>query len=673
MEELIKYLGNYHILLLHLPIGGFIFTFLLYLLQNFLKENYSAPINFGLIFSFGSAIITSILGYILHLEGGYNEALVDRHMWLAIISTLLIGITLYLHKNNFSKKIILSSFLTSQILISVTSHFGGSMTHGVDYLKIPEFENKTALVSYDSIHVFNQVITPIFNSKCVKCHNINKSKGDLMLTSVDQIMKGGEYGKIIEVSNSDKSRLYTYLNLPLDDEHHMPPDGNAQPTENEIELIKLWIDNGADFENYFQIGGDDYSKEILDFLPKQIADVDPPKRSQLEKLIENEFRIERISSENNFIDIKFQGKTFKQSYFNLLSKVGENIKRLDLSFVDLSSVNLSKLNDLENLTYLNLNNTSLSSEDLEKLDLDIQTLILSNNDIDVGIFEKFISNPINERVFAYNTITDLELTKEIAASSNNKIYFGVSLDDFASNVPLKIPFVNPEFQTLFSNSLNIEVVSDITNPEYRYTIDGDEPDSLSLLYENPITINKTTNLKFKAFKEGSRPSPVKEILYKKIAGSITDFKLLSSTVAPYAAEGILTDKTVGSFDFRDGRWNGFLKSDSRSGDMVAEFSIPEGVKEIGISCLSAYGAYILFPTKIELYDISTGNDELVYSKNVYSKKFDEENGPLYTYRVPVDKNLKKVRLKIISNKKLPKGHPAEGEPAWLFVDEVMLM
>ena len=255
------------------------------------------------------------------------------------------------------------------------------MTHGIDYLKIPEFENKTALVSYDSIHVFNQVITPIFDSKCVKCHNINKSKGDLMLTSVDQIMKGGEYGKIIEVSNSDKSRLYTYLNLPLDDEHHMPPDGNAQPTENEIELIKLWIDNGADFENYLQIGEDDYSKEILDFLPKQIADVDPPKRSQLEKLIENEFRIERISSENNFIDIKFQGKTFKQSYFNLLSKVGENIKRLDLSFVDLSSVNLSKLDDLENLTYLNLNSTSLSSEDLEKLDLDIQTLILSNNDI----------------------------------------------------------------------------------------------------------------------------------------------------------------------------------------------------------------------------------------------------------------------------------------------------
>ena len=33
-----------------------------------------------------------------------------------------------------------------------------------------------------------------------------------------------------------------------------------------------------------------------------------------------------------------------------------------------------------------------------------------------------------------------------------------------------------------------------------------------------------------------------------------------------------------------------------------------------------------------------------------------------------NKNLKKVRLKVISNKNLPKGHPAEGEPAWLFID-----
>ena len=671
MEEIIKYLGNFHPVVLHLPIGAFLFTFLLFVSQKYLKSNFNPAVRMGLLFSFITSIITSIFGYILHLNGDYDSVLVDRHMWLAIATTILIGFVLYLHKKQKPYNHVLSSFVFATVLLTITGHNGGSLTHGKDYLKLPDFEKEISIVSYDSIHVFNQVISPILDSKCVKCHNTGKSKGNLMLSSIDKILLGGEKGQIIKSNSSVDSRLYTYLNLPIDDEMHMPPDGNSQLNDNEKELIKLWIDEGADFYNFRKMNDDNFSKEILSFLPKEIASVDPPNRNDLVRLIENEFRIERISVENNFIDIKYQGKSFKQSYLRLLSKVSNNIKRLDLSFVDLSSIDLSRLDDFDNLTYLNLNNTKLTTKKLQKLDLNIQTLILSNNNFDVSVFDKFISNPTNERVFAYNTISDLDLTKEISANSNDKIYFGVSLDDFASNVPLKIPIITPS-QTLFSNTVDVEVVSDITNPDYRYTINGDEPDSLSNLYVGPIKIDRSSNLKFKAFKKGSRPSPVQEVFYRKIAAPITDFKLLSTTVEPYAAKNILSNNEVGSADFRDGTWNGFIKSDTRSGDMIAEFSLPEGVNEIGISSLTDYGAYILFPTKIELYDISLGNDELVYSKNI-SRKFDEENAPLHTFRIPINKNLKKVRLKVISNKKLPKGHPAEGEPAWLFIDEIILL
>ena len=671
MEEIINYLGNFHPVVLHLPIGAFLFTFLLFISQKYLKSNFDPAVRMGLLFSFITSIITSIFGYILHLNGDYDSVLVDRHMWLAIATTILIGFVLYLHKRQKPYNHVLSSFVFATVLLTITGHNGGSLTHGKDYLKLPDFEKEISIVSYDSIHVFNQVISPILDSKCVKCHNTGKSKGNLMLSSIDKILLGGEKGQIIKSNSSVDSRLYTYLNLPIDDEMHMPPDGNSQLNDNEKELIKLWIDEGADFYNFRKMNDDNFSKEILSFLPKEIASVDPPNRNDLVKLIENEFRIERISTENNFIDIKYQGKSFKQSYLRLLSKVSDNIKRLDLSFVDLSSIDLSRVDNFENLTYLNLNNTKLTTKKIQKLDLDIQTLILSNNNFDVSVFDKFISNPTNERVFAYNTISDLDLTKEISANSNDKIYFGVSLDDFASNVPLKIPIITPS-QTLFSSTVDIEVVSDITKPDYRYTINGDEPDSLSNLYVGPIKIDRSSNLKFKAFKKGSRPSPVQEVFYRKIAAPITDFKLLSTTVEPYAAKNILSNNEVGSADFRDGTWNGFIKSDTRSGDMIAEFSLPEGVNEIGISSLTDYGAYILFPTKIELYDISLGNDELVYSKNI-SRKFDEENAPLHTFRIPINKNLKKVRLKVISNKKLPKGHPAEGEPAWLFIDEIMLL
>ena len=671
MEEIIKYLGNFHPVVLHLPIGAFLFTFLLFISQKYLKSNFDPAVRMGLLFSFITSIITSIFGYILHLNGDYDSVLVDRHMWLAIATTILIGFVLYLHKRQKPYNHVLSSFVFATVLLTITGHNGGSLTHGKDYLKLPDFEKEISIVSYDSIHVFNQVISPILDSKCVKCHNTGKSKGNLMLSSIDKILLGGEKGQIIKSNSSVDSRLYTYLNLPIDDEMHMPPDGNSQLNDNEKELIKLWIDEGSDFYNFRKISDDNFSKEILSFLPKEIASVDPPNRNDLIKLIENEFRIERISTENNFIDIKYQGKSFKQSYLRLLSKVSDNIKRLDLSFVDLSSIDISRLDNFDNLTYLNLNNTKLTTKKLKKLDLDIQTLILSNNNFDVSIFDKFISNPTNERVFAYNTISDLDLAKEISANSNDKIYFGVSLDDFASNVPLKIPIITPT-QTLFSSPIDVEVVSDITNPDYRYTINGEEPDSLSNLYVGPIKIDRSSNLKFKAFKKGSRPSPVQEVFYRKIAASITDFKLLSTTVEPYAAKNILSNNEVGSADFRDGTWNGFIKSDTRSGDMIAEFSLPEEVNEIGISSLTDYGAYILFPTKIELYDISLGNDELVFSKNI-SRKFDEENAPLHTFRIPINKNLKKVRLKVISNKKLPKGHPAEGEPAWLFIDEIMLL
>ena len=671
MEEIINYLGNFHPVVLHLPIGAFLFTFLLFISQKYLKSNFDPAVRMGLLFSFITSIITSIFGYILHLNGDYDSVLVDRHMWLAVATTILIGFVLYLHKRQKPYNHVLSSFVFATVLLTITGHNGGSLTHGKDYLKLPDFEKEISIVSYDSIHVFNQVISPILDSKCVKCHNTGKSKGNLMLSSIDKILLGGEKGQIIKSNSSVDSRLYTYLNLPIDDEMHMPPDGNSQLNDNEKELIKLWIDEGADFYNFRKMNDDNFSKEILSFLPKEIASVDPPNRNDLVKLIENEFRIERISTENNFIDIKYQGKSFKQSYLRLLSKVSDNIKRLDLSFVDLSSIDLSRVDNFENLTYLNLNNTKLTTKKIQKLDLDIQTLILSNNNFDVSVFDKFISNPTNERVFAYNTISDLDLTKEISANSNDKIYFGVSLDDFASNVPLKIPIITPT-QTLFSSTVDIEVVSDITSPDYRYTINGDEPDSLSNLYVGPIKIDRSSNLKFKAFKKGSRPSPVQEVFYRKIAAPITDFKLLSTTVEPYAAKNILSNNEVGSADFRDGTWNGFIKSDTRSGDMIAEFSLPEGVNEIGISSLTDYGAYILFPTKIELYDISLGNDELVYSKNI-SRKFDEENAPLHTFRIPINKNLKKVRLKVISNKKLPNGHPAEGEPAWLFIDEIMLL
>ena len=201
---------------------------LLFSYQKFTKISLTIPIRLGLIFSFISAIVSSILGFILQYYGDYDDSLVNFHMWLAIATTLLIGAIYFIHKKNEENKYLAHTFVSAVIFMTVTGHYGGSITHGKDYLKLPEINQTVRFVIYDSIHLYDDVVSSIIDSKCVKCHNMSKSKGGLMLTNQQEILEGGENGKIFLANNSSECKLYTYLNLRLNDKMHMPPDGNSQ-------------------------------------------------------------------------------------------------------------------------------------------------------------------------------------------------------------------------------------------------------------------------------------------------------------------------------------------------------------------------------------------------------------------------------------------------------------
>jgi hypothetical protein len=704
MEEIVKYLGNFHPVVLHLPIGAFLFTLLLFAYQKFTNIKLTIPIRLGLIFSFTSAIVSSILGYILQFYGEYDNSLVNFHMWLAVLTTLLIGLIYFLHKKNEDNKYIAHSFVSAVIFMTVTGHYGGSITHGKDYLKLPEINQTVRFVSYDSIHVYNDVVSSIIDSKCVKCHNMSKSKGGLMLTSEGEMIKGGENGKIFLSNNSSDSKLYTYLNLPLNDKMHMPPDGNSQLTENEKNIIKMWIDSGAQFDGFTKIVDDDYSNEILNYLPPLVASVDPPSKNSLIKLIENNFRIERISIESNFIDLKYDGKSFGSKQFNLLLKVSENIQRLDLSNIDFSMINSTKLKKLKNLKYLNLTNTNFNSEDLYFIPETVQILILSKNNIEPENLLEISSRPQLKKVFAYNTVSDHELKKSLADQSNNKIYFGISLQDFSSleGFPLEKPIIeangieinpnpitdiNPKFnRTLFVDSISVKVIEAISQPLYRYTTDETQPDSLSSVYNGPVIFTKSGNFNVKAFKKGYRTSIAKSFYFDKIKSRINSYNLLTKAIDPYNND-ILFDGQLASLDFRDGKWNGFIHEEDEekakqqgrienSGNLIVDFELPlnKNISEIAISCMeSINNGFILLPETISLYDITDDDEELISYLKIPKSTVGEADSKRVFKLSLKSQNIQKVRLKIESNRKLPKGHVAEGQPGWLFIDEIYVL
>ena len=57
-------------------------------------------------------------------------------------------------------------------------------------------------------------------------------------------MKGNLDGPVIVANNLEKSRLYTVLNLPEDDDLFMPPKGGPMDQEQK-DVIKRWIEEGA--------------------------------------------------------------------------------------------------------------------------------------------------------------------------------------------------------------------------------------------------------------------------------------------------------------------------------------------------------------------------------------------------------------------------------------------
>lgn len=94
---------------------------------------------------------------------------------------------------------------------------------------------------------FATLAKPVFERVCVSCHNPDKIKGELLLTTREGIEKGGENGVVVVAGKPDESPLVTRCELPADHDDHMPPEGKKQPTADEIAALRRWVQAGAKF------------------------------------------------------------------------------------------------------------------------------------------------------------------------------------------------------------------------------------------------------------------------------------------------------------------------------------------------------------------------------------------------------------------------------------------
>jgi hypothetical protein len=88
---------------------------------------------------------------------------------------------------------------------------------------------------------FQDHILPLVEANCAKCHNSDKKKGDLDLTSYSSALAGGASGKVLVAGDADASKLWRVINH-LDDPN-MPPN-RGKLADKELAVFKKWIAGG---------------------------------------------------------------------------------------------------------------------------------------------------------------------------------------------------------------------------------------------------------------------------------------------------------------------------------------------------------------------------------------------------------------------------------------------
>ncbi|GAA0881281.1 ribonuclease inhibitor [Algoriphagus jejuensis] len=370
-------------------------------------------VNFCLFLGAVSAAIAALLGFLLSQSGGYEGELLDVHLTAGWITVAMSWTAWWVNKNEgkFSKKLNYILLGVLMITLSVAGHFGGSLTHGEDYLTAyaPFGNNQKAnrqrlLANAEEAEVFTDVIQPILKSKCQSCHRAGKMKGELDMTSFESLMVGGENGPVLIPADTENSELIRRVKLPSDHDDFMPAEGKKPLTEEEIQWISWWIEKGNADPKVLLMQADEeliaWAEPRLNIMGAEKSAVSNIDTAQIQGLERVGFRVRVLSQESAALDIVLPAESAggqaselvkallpvkDQVYWLTLAGVGiqdsdltlisqfKNLQRLRLENNPITDRGISSLKSLTNLEVLNLNGTKISGAGLGPI-AEIKTL-----------------------------------------------------------------------------------------------------------------------------------------------------------------------------------------------------------------------------------------------------------------------------------------------------------
>jgi hypothetical protein len=386
-------IGRLHPVFVHLPIGILLFAALLFFASQKKRfANLAAAVAPALAIGSFFSILSCITGYLLSISDAYNEDIIFKHQWLGIATAVTSVVCYFIYQK---KQHLFGIFIMLLItLIMFTGHYGGTLTHGADYLTA-SFTNNSAggnkkpIVNIKEAIVYKDIIEPILATKCYSCHGQSKQKGKLRLDLPNYILQGGEEGKVLTPYQPGSSEIINRILLPTANKDHMPPVQKPQLTKDEIALLHWWIESGANFtaavKNTKQTtaikgllasfsngesddaNGDGYgANETASNLPSKNAS--PIASDILAQLNKEGIVVVPVVNGSNYVRANLIGvEKITTHTFELLSTISDQLLQLNASFTAITNEHINALSNCKQLKQLFLNSTAITDKGLAAL------------------------------------------------------------------------------------------------------------------------------------------------------------------------------------------------------------------------------------------------------------------------------------------------------------------
>lgn len=678
-------IGNLHPIFVHLPIGIFVFGFLLELYSLGIKKTLPTEIRrFTLGITLVSSLISIATGLIIADQGAYDTDAVALHRNLGILFSLGTLVLLVLAKKiaaGAPSRLYMASYTVLLVILITTGHQGGTLTHGEGFITstYSESEIDLTVASVEDAQVYTDLIQPILNQKCVSCHNQNKTKGKLQLTSYEMLLKGGKNGGQMASDSERLKLLLERIHLEPEDDLHMPPNNKLQLLSDEKSLLEWWAANDFCANcTVASLAPDANWLEVLRRLTntstpleKWKSKYDRVPESWIQELRERGFSVHPVDSDHPMLRIGARGiKALQTRDFRLLKKYAENIIEIDLSYSDFNDELAPQLEVFENLLKLDLPHTLITDKALSSIQK-LSNLNAFNGfatALTAAALNDFENMPeLNNLYLASTQISEKEMAEFNAQQASITIHY-IPEDAFPES--RLTPPILEYTSTLFKDSTEIKISSTFKEATIHYTLDGNSPDSTSLVYDCPLNLSHSSALRVVSYLEGWKNSPEASAHFRKASLAPTTVKLLAPAHRSYTANDAetLVDLTPGSLDHKDGKWLGF---EAMHTGAEVTFDQPQTINTVSISALSATGSWIFFPAAIEVYEITPDGQRLLEKAT-----FAAEGPGGEVKQQFFDLNLKgqtvdHLKIVVKSRMKNPTWHASPGSPSWVFIDEIL--